>query len=613
MESPKWPGATDESSGTDTDTPPKTSLACEDADIATLPVIAEGIQPTGNAALTSPSATEPVEAAASAAAPEEGRTSLQTSIIMLALCSALFLAALDVTIVTVAIPTISNEFNSTVGYTWIGSAYLLANAAAAPSWGKISDIWGRKQVLLIAVAIFWLGSLLSGTSVSMAMLIAARAIQGVGGGGIIVLVNVCISDLFSLRKRGKYFGLVALVWALSGGIGPIIGGAFTTHVSWRWCFYINLPISGVCFFFLAFVLKLHNPRTGLLEGLAAVDWAGTLTIVGGTLMILLGLTFGNVVYPWRSATVICLLVFGFVVVGLFIVIEAYFSRIPVMPMRLFKSRAAIAAFTCCFFHGLVYISGSYYLPTYFQAVVGASPLMSGVYVLPFSILISASSAVTGFTILKTGKFQVLIVAGFVILTFGFSLFTILGAKIEWARCIIIQIVAAVGIGLNFQSPLIALQATVQQRDIATATATFGFTRQLATAISVVIGGVVFQNTMQQQHQSLVASIGEETANLFTGSNAASSVYIIKDLDDTAKVFVREAYWKSLRAMYIMFAALAGVGLFVSFFTQQKTLSTVLEERKTGLHNMEENEKEKKADTTRVIGDVEQGIITEGAE
>lgn len=153
-------------------------------------------------------------------APEDQRTKLQTGLIVAALCSAVLLAALDVTITTVAIPTISADFNSTAGYTWIGSAYLLANAAAAPSWGKISDIFGRKPVLLTAVGIFWVGSLLCGVSVNMGMLIVGRAIQGIGGGGSLILVNICISDMFSVRKRGVYLGFVGMVWAVAGGFGP---------------------------------------------------------------------------------------------------------------------------------------------------------------------------------------------------------------------------------------------------------------------------------------------------------------------------------------------------------------------------------------------------------
>lgn len=167
-----------------------------------------------------------------AVAPEDQRSKLQTFVIVAALCTAVFLAALDVTITTVAIPTISADFHSNAGYTWIGSAYLLANAAAAPSWGKMSDIFGRKPVLLSAVGVFWIGSLICGFSVSMGMLIVGRAVQGIGGGGTLILVNICISDMFSVRKRGVYLGFVGLTWAVAGGFGP---GTFIIMLCIRWC------------------------------------------------------------------------------------------------------------------------------------------------------------------------------------------------------------------------------------------------------------------------------------------------------------------------------------------------------------------------------------------
>jgi fucose permease len=177
--------------------------------------------------------------------PEASRTKLETTIIMGSLCMSVFLAALDNTIITTALPTISEYFHSNAGYTWIGSAYLLANAASTPSWGKFSDIWGRKPILLAAAAIFFIGSLLAAVSVNIGMLITARAIQGIGGGGLIVLVNICISDLFSIRNRGTYFGIIGMVWAFASTTGPILGGVFTQKVSWRWCFYINCKS---CFF-----------------------------------------------------------------------------------------------------------------------------------------------------------------------------------------------------------------------------------------------------------------------------------------------------------------------------------------------------------------------------
>lgn len=229
--------------------------------------------------------------------PEAGRTKLETLMIMLSLCTTLFLAALDMTIISTAIPTIATEFKSSQGYVWIGSAYLLGNAACVPTWGKVSDIFGRKPMIISAVVIFWIGSLLCAVSQNMAMLIACRAVQGIGGGGIITLANIAVSDLFSMRNRGMYFGILGMVWAVAGALGPILGGVFTTKVSWRWCFYVNLPLSGVGLLILVFFLKLHNPKTPVKQGLVAIDWAGSILVVGGTVMGLLGLEFGGHFLP----------------------------------------------------------------------------------------------------------------------------------------------------------------------------------------------------------------------------------------------------------------------------------------------------------------------------
>ena len=493
------------------------------------------------------------------------------------------------TIVTVAIPTITAEFKSVAGYTWIGSAYMLATAASAPLWGKISDIWGRKPIMITAVGVFWIGSLLSAVSVSMAMLIVGRAIQGIGGGGIVILVYICISDLFSMRKRGVYFGIMGMVWALAAGVGPILGGVFTDKVTWRWCFYINLPISGVGMAILAFVLKLHNPRTPIRQGLKAVDWLGIITIVGGTLMFLLGLEFGGVAYPWNSPTVICLIVFGVATIGLFVLVEWKFAEYPVIPLHLFKVRSNVASLAVCSFHGFVFISGSYYLPLYFQAVLAASPLLSGVYVLPFTLSLSFLSAAAGYFIRRTGKYLPCIIFGMVAMTLGFGLFIDLEPRANWAKLVLFQIVAGIGVGPNFQAPLISLQTMVAPRDIASATATFGFARQLATAISVVVGAVVFQNRMQQQHPALVDRLGPDTADLLSGHNAAASVGLVAALPGEEGRIAREAYWNGLRTMYIMYVAFSGLGLLLSFFVGSRKLSKEHEEHKTGLPGLEDRD------------------------
>jgi MFS family permease len=205
---------------------------------------------------------------------------------------------LDATILATAIPTIVASLHSASGYFWIGAAYLLANAAAAPIWAKCSDIWGRKPALLSAVVVFAASSILAALSVNMRMLIAARALQGTAGGGLIQLVNITVSDLFSMRRRALYLGMVEVMWALAGGLGPILGGLFTQLVSWRWCFWINLPVSGLTFVLLILFLDVHNPKTKLSSGLKAIDWFGTFSILAVTLLLLLGLDFGGATYPW---------------------------------------------------------------------------------------------------------------------------------------------------------------------------------------------------------------------------------------------------------------------------------------------------------------------------
>jgi hypothetical protein len=343
-----------------------------------------------------------------------------------------------------------------------------------------------------------------------------------------------------------------------------------------------VPITGTVFILLCIYLHLDNPKTPVWEGLKAVDWAGSLSIVGGTLMLLLGLEFGGVIYPWKSAKVICLIVFGVVVAGLFVLNEWKFARYPVMPLRLFKHTSNIASLGVCFCHGYVFIAGSYYLPLYFQAVLGATPLLSGVYLLPFALSLSFASVPTGLFIKKTGRYLPPIWFGLFFMALGFGLFIDLGATANWTKIIIFEIVAGLGVGPNFQAPLIALQTLVPRRDIATATATFGFIRNISTSVSVVIGGVVFQNEMQKRYPSLVAALGERTANLLSGGSAGASVGIVKELPLAQRTIARQAFHESLRTMWIMYVAFAVLGLVASMFIGTHELSREHQVTKTGL-------------------------------
>lgn len=320
-------------------------------------------------------------------------------------------------------------------------------------------------------------------------------------------------------------------------------------------------------------------------------------------MLLLGLEFGGVTYPWGSAKVICLIVFGIFVAGLFVINEWKFARYPVMPMRLFKHRSNIASLGVCFCHGYVFIAGTYYLPLYFQAVLGATPLLSGVYLLPFALALSFVSGATGVFIKKTGKYLPPIWFGLVVMTIGFGLFIDLDPTANWAKIIIFEIIAGIGVGPNFQSPLIALQSMVAPRDIATATATFGFVRNLSTSISVVIGGVVFQNEMQKRYPSLVASLGASTANELSGGSAGASVGFVRQLPPAQRAIARDAFFGSLRTMWIMYVAFAALGVFISLFIGNQKLSKDHQITKTGLAEEEAKRKdlqEKKRQSKEIL-------------
>ncbi|KAL2843600.1 major facilitator superfamily domain-containing protein [Aspergillus pseudodeflectus] len=503
---------------------------------------------------------------------------------MAALCLSLFIAALDQTIVATSLPIIASRLNSASGYTWVGGAYLLASAAAAPIWTKASDIWGRKPILLAAVLLFFLSSIICAAAVDMNMLIAGRAVQGTAGGGLLQLVMVVVSDLFSVRERGLYMGILEFMWTISGGLGPILGGVFSEYVSWRWNFWINLPICAIAFVLLFFYLDVHNPRTPMIDGLKAIDWLGSASILGFTLMVLLGLNFGGEVFPWDSANVICLLVFGSLCIGLFYYGEKYVAKYPLMPLELLKDRSVVATLLVTLFHGAVFIACEYYLPLYFQSAQRASPMHSGLLILPFVVAEGVFSGISGYLIHRTGKYLGQIWIGTALLCLGTGLFIRLDPHSSLAELVALQVLAGAGSALLFAPPLIALQAMVRQEDTASATGMLGFVRTLAMSVSIVVGGVVFQNSMARERDALQgAGIAEALVERLTGSSAAASTELVKTVQDPAMVeALADTFAASLRNVWIMYTGMAGIAAVASVLIRNRPLSVEHTETRTGL-------------------------------
>ncbi|KAK4154478.1 vacuolar basic amino acid transporter 5 [Chaetomidium leptoderma] len=505
------------------------------------------------------------------------------ALIMVPLCLSVAMSALDLTIVTPAIPAMVAAFQAESGYVWIGSAFILASTASTPVWGSVADIWGRKPIMLISVAIFMVGSLLCALARDIDALVAGRVVQGLGASGMGIMVNVIICDTFSLRDRGLYLAITSIVWAIASAVGPVVGGIFTTTLTWRWCFWINLPIGGLVFAVLLLYLKVPTPNTPILAGLKAIDWAGSVLIVGGALMVLLGLDFGGVTYPWSSATTTSLLVFGVFVVAIFLVVEWKFAANPVMPLRLFSTpstAAAYAVFACNFY---VFIGLAYYLPLYSQSVLAANALTSGVHLIPLIVACSLAAACTGAFIQRTGIYLPVMYVSHVMLALGTGLFMDLQVEASLTRLFAFEIIAGIGVGMNIEPPMLAAQAATPARDTAAVVATMGYLRSIANAVSIVVGGVIFQHQMDGAYPGLVALIGEQSASHFRGSKAVASLDFISGLPANHQGFVRLAYFDALKKMWIMYLAFAGLSLFLNLFVRSHHLSTEREDLVLGVN------------------------------
>ena len=335
-------------------------------------------------------------------------------------------------------------------------------------------------------------------------------------------------------------------------------------------------------------LDIETPKTPILDGLKAIDWTGVILATGGTVMFLIGLNYGGVSFPWSSATVVCLLVFGIIAFALFLINEWKLAKYPMMPIRLFSNRSNVAALGVVLTHGMVFISGTYFLPLYFQAVLGANPILSGVYLFPYVIALSFTSALIGAFIKKTGQYLGPICVGMFLMAVGFGLYIDLPVGHTWGRIIPFQIIAGIGVGPNFQAPLLALQTNVLPRDIATATATFAFFRALSTAISVVVGGVIFQNGMKQRQSTLIAATNQQIGHELAGGGAGAAAASVKALPEPGRHAVQAVYVASLREMWIFYVCIAAAGLFVSLFIKGTKLTRTHEVTKTGLAAEEQN-------------------------
>ncbi|MFF5492655.1 DHA2 family efflux MFS transporter permease subunit [Streptomyces aquilus] len=484
-----------------------------------------------------------------------------------ALLLGMLLAALDQTIVSTALPTIVSDLGGLEHLSWVVTAYLLASTAATPLWGKLGDQYGRKRLFQTAIVIFLIGSALCGAAQNMPQLIAFRALQGLGGGGLMVLSMAIVGDLVPPRERGRYQGLFGAVFGATSVLGPLLGGVFTEHLSWRWVFYVNLPVGVVALAVIATVLRIPRKATRHV-----IDYLGTLLIASVATCLVLVASLGGTTWGWGSPQIVGLAVLGVVLGVAFVAVERRAAE-PVLPLKLFRIRTFTLAAVISFVVGFAMFGAMTYLPTFLQVVQGVSPTMSGVHMLPMVFGLLLSSTASGQVVSRTGRWKVFPVVGTAVTTIGLLLLHRLDeGSSTWvmSSCFF---VFGLGLGLVMQVLVLIVQNAVAYEDLGVATSGATFFRSIGASFGVAVFGTVFTNRL-----------GDKLADAFAGSGAGGvlpgGVTVdgleadprdIANLPAVLRPAALHAYASSITDVFLYAAPVALVGFVLSWFLKEDRL------------------------------------------